>query len=365
MYSTKTRIFMEKYSAENIRTISTIEHIRLRPGMFIGRTNIQGFTELLKSFTPYIFDKLQGDSFQLTLEDDLKGQIILSNLKDVIPHQIASAIWVPGSHGMGDPIILNALSLEFESLFFLNDELIHSKSFKKGIQTEGETETPNGEMTVDKWIINFKLDREMWSELEEWNYHFISEALKNHAFLNKGKSFSIRYPSGKIPCHIHYHFENGLKAQLELMQLNGLGNSFFDTYVEKELNGFSVDVAFAFRNYSVDSSIIQSYVNYHHTIEDGTHVQGLLKGLTYGVMKYFQKQGFTTEYKISQKGIKENLIALIHVKMDAPVFSGCVKNKLANPEIIQPIKEWISDILFEQMENDTETTALLIRKFEV
>lgn len=352
---------MAEYTEENVRILDS-KQIRLRPGMFVGRMDIRGFAELLKSFTPYLFDDLNSNHFQLILEDQLRGQITFSNLNGEISNQIGET-WIPGFYDTNVSLILNALSLKFESSFFLNDELIHSKSYEKGELIKGAS---SDEMIImDKWIINFELDKEMWFDLKEWNYHFITESLKNHAFLNKGKSFTIRYPTKTVPCHIHYLFENGLKDQMDLMKLNGIGNSFFDNYIEKEFEGFSMDIAFAFRSYNVDQPFIKSFANYHHTTEEGTHVEAVLKGLTYGVMKYFQKQGFTNEYKISQKGIRENLIAFIHIKMEAPTFSGCVKNRLSNPEVIQPIQEWISEVMFQMIENNDEYTELLIRKFEV
>jgi DNA gyrase/topoisomerase IV subunit B len=91
----------------------------------------------------------------------------------------------------------------------------------------------------------------------------------------------------------------------------------------------------------------------------------LLKGLTYGVMKYFQKHELTEKYKISEKGMKENLVAAINIKMDAPVFSGCVKNKLANPEIIESIANYVAELLFKKIEKDEKATERLIRKFEI
>ena len=82
-------------------------------------------------------------------------------------------------------------------------------------------------------------------------------------------------------------------------------------------------------------------------------------------MKHFQKYDLVNKYKISEKGIRENLIAAIHIKLENPMFSGCVKNKLANPDIIEPIANRISDILFKKIEDDPEAGKKLISKFEI
>jgi DNA gyrase/topoisomerase IV subunit B len=72
-------------------------------------------------------------------------------------------------------------------------------------------------------------------------------------------------------------------------------------------------------------------------------------------MKYFQKHELTQVYKISEKGMRENLLAAVHVKMNKPQFSGCVRNKLASPEIIEPLTDYIGDLLFQKIENDDES----------
>lgn len=99
--------------------------------------------------------------------------------------------------------------------------------------------------------------------------------------------------------------------------------------------------------------------------ENGTHIDAFLKGLTYGVMKYFQKYELTDTYKISEKGMKENLIAILNIRMAAPVFSGCVKNKLANFEIIEPIANEIATLFFNKIEADKAATQKLIQKFKI
>ena len=82
-------------------------------------------------------------------------------------------------------------------------------------------------------------------------------------------------------------------------------------------------------------------------------------------MKYFQKYNLVNQYKISEKGVKEHLVCLLNIKMENPVFSGCVKNKLASSEIIEPIAEYISNCLFELIDNESLETQKLIQKFKI
>lgn len=115
----------------------------------------------------------------------------------------------------------------------------------------------------------------------------------------------------------------------------------------------------------MDEPFIKSYVNDYYTSENGSHIDGLLKGLTYGIMKYFQKHQLVNQYKISEKGVKEHLVCLLNIRMDNPVFSGCVKNKLASSEIIEPMTTYISEYLFNIIDNTSAETTKLIQKFKI
>lgn len=147
--------------------------------------------------------------------------------------------------------------------------------------------------------------------------------------------------------------------------LNGLGGGYFSTSIDEKIGDFNIEAAFAFRKYTVDESFLKSFVNDEYTHENGTHVDGMLKGLTYGVMKYFKKNKLTNDYKISESGIREGLIGAINIRMENPNYSGCVKNKLANPEVLQPIADYFANLLFKKIEDNDEFTQHLIDKFKI
>jgi DNA gyrase/topoisomerase IV subunit B len=110
---------------------------------------------------------------------------------------------------------------------------------------------------------------------------------------------------------------------------------------------------------------LKSYVSDFLTFENGTHVDGLLKGLINGVMKYFQKNELTELYEMSEQGMRENLVAAINIKVKRPNYGGCVRDRLTNPEIIEPIANYVSELLFKKIEEDEEATKELIRKFKI
>ncbi len=352
------------YSEANIKGWIWYEHIRKRPGMYIGSLNNKGFIRSFEGFLANNFQQFQSNYALIEFQDENFVKLRFENNRNKI-----SDDWAITREGSLHPFefetqILNALSRHFSVQFYSKngDEILHQK-FEKGILTEGKIEAK--ELEAHTFEIRFQLDEEIWSDNFEWNQDYLMNEIKTFAYLHKDRKFEIHYSVEGEPCKVIYHFKNGLKDRIDLELLNGHGRSHFNTSFTDKIGDFSLEVAFAFRDYSVDEAFLKSYVNDYHTHENGSHVDGLLKGLTYGVMKYFQKYELTQQYKISEKGMREHLVAALNIKMDTPHFSGCVRNKLANTEIIEPIANYVADLFFKKIEADREATEKLIRKFKI
>ena len=352
-----------KFTEDNIQTLVWQEHIRKRPGMYIGQINIKGFVEMLKGIISYTIHSTESNSFVFVSKNDTEAKLIFNNLKQKIDNN-----WKEYKHNPSNPFllelsVLNVLSKKFKIRFW------DSSNNKLGEEYYEEGKLKNGQqqnsIECTKVEIDFMLDETIWGSSFSWNYTYITHQLREFAYLNKNTKFTIEYMDHEEACKIVYHFKKGLKDRIDIEVLNGLGACYFETHVEKTFEDFKIEASFAFRDYSVDPTYLKSYANDYFTFENGSHVDGLLKGVTNGVMRYFQKHNLTEKYKISERGMKESLVAAINIRMLAPVFSGCVKNKLANPEIIEPIASYISDMLFQKIESDPESTKRLIRKFEI
>jgi len=354
----------KQYSSENIKEWVWYEHIRKRPGMYVGALNNHGFIKNFEGLLANNFARYEANYVLIELQDKNSIRLRFENILHEIPDNWAvkyEKTHVPLSI---EAQVFNALSKQLSVRFYdkNGDEILYQK-FEKGILKEGEIKGEKLDMHAIE--VHFQLDEEVWNDKFEWNKNYIIDAINKFAYLHKDRKFEIRYTIDDEPCKIIYHFKNGLKDRIDLEILNGLGGSYFDTWFTEEIGDFSIEVAFAFKSYTVDAPFLKSYVNDYYTHEDGTHADGLLKGLTYGVMKYFQKHELTQQYKISEKGMKESLVAALNIRMEEPVFSGCVKNKLASPEVIEPIANYVADLLFKKIETDEEATHQLIRKFKV
>lgn len=339
------------------------EHIRLRPGMYIGQVNIKGFIELLKGILSSSLSNTGSDRVTIELTGDTSSHLTFSNIQGAVKNT-----WTQWTPDQSNPMTigfetLNALSRAFNIAFFDDtDSKIEEQNFVRGDLISGKK---TEEINCSRIEVAFDLDVTIWGEEFMWSESYLTHQIREFAYLYKHVQFDIRYKVDQEECRIIYHFKNGLKDRIDIESLNGVGGSYFGTSIDISIGNLHIEAAFAFREYAVDEPYLISYVNDYYTHEQGSHVDALLKGLTYGVMKHFQKYELTEAYKISEKGMREHLLAALNVRMDAPVFSGCVKNKLASSEIIEPIAEYIADLLFEKMEADEASTQKLIRKFEI
>jgi len=354
----------KKYSAEDIKSLPWHEHIRLRPGMYIGYVDIRGFVQLFKGILSVALEELEAESISFEMSQPLTGTVAISGIKKSISDNW-SRINPKNSSPYGLQFeTLNGLSESFTITLYNQDSNVSiNQNFVKGQLTDGEDFNENQIFTDIN--VKFTLDEEIWGSDFRWKEDFVRDEIRELAYLHSGKTLVLKHSVNQQESKSVYFYQNGLYDRLENEKLKGLGGCYFDTHIIDEDKNIKVEIAFAFRNYSVDENYIRSYCNDYYTSENGSHVDGLLKGLTYGVMKYFQKHELTDKYKISEKGIEENVVALINIRMDSPEFSGCVKNKLASPHVVQPIADIVSKELFKRIEKDEESTQHLISKFEM
>jgi len=355
---------MKEYTVDDIQSLSHIDHIRLRPGMYLGNIGLKGFVELLKGFFSISLDELKTDLISFEFIDTHSGKLTISNIKNPVIDN-----WSRHRSNTKNPfileyLVLNALSKTFQiKLSDKATKTVYEQNYERGIFINGDTD--KNEIYCSQLEIAFALDETIWTNDFVWNTSFINFEIREFAYLHKEAKFKVTYPIDGEICNVIYFFKEGLKDRLNIEKLRGLGGSYFDSVLDTKIEDFDIEIAFAFRDYIVDEPFLKSFVNDYYTPENGSHVDGLLKGLTYGVMKYFQKHNLTGTYRISEKGIKENLMAMINIKMETPVFSGCVKNKLANAEIIEPIADHIASFFFKKIEADEASTKKLIEKFAI
>ena len=336
------------YTEDSIQSLDWKQHIRLRPGMYIGKLGDgsspdDGIYVLIKEVIDNAIDEYTmgyGKSVDLIIEDkvvtvrDYGRGIPLGKVVDVVSKINTGAKYdskafqkAVGLNGVGTKAV-NALSASFKvSAFregkektadFSRGELV--KEYK-----ESKTEQPNGT------LVSFTPDESVFKGYR-FIYDFIENQLWNYAFLNAGLKINF---NGKS-----FLSKNGL---LDLLQRKT--NEDEIRYPIIHLTGDDIEVAISHTNdYGED---IYSFVNGQHTTQGGTHQQAFREAYVKTIRDFYKK-----DYDASD--IRTGIVAAISVRVVEPVFESQTKTKLGsiNVDIEGPtMRQFVGDFLAKELDN--------------
>ena len=337
-----------EYNEDSIRSLDWKEHIRLRPGMYIGKLGDgsapdDGIYVLMKEVIDNCIDEhtmgygkqveisIQGK--QVTIRDYGRG-IPLGKIVDVVSKINTGAKYDSkafqksvGLNGVGTKAV-NALSEDFEVTAFREGKQ-RSASFKKGVLVnetkETKTTEPNGTLVV------FTPDATMFK-----NYHYIHEyidgQLWNYCYLNAG--LSIVFNEKK------YVSKNGL---LDLLERKTNPDEL--RYPIIHLKGEDIEVAISHNNdYGED---IFSFVNGQYTTQGGTHQQAFREAYVKVIRDYYKK-----DYEASD--IRTSIVAAVSVRVQEPVFESQTKTKLGSQNVADggpSMKNFVTEFLAKELDN--------------
>ena len=337
-----------EYNEDSIRSLDWKEHIRLRPGMYIGKLGDgsapdDGIYVLMKEVIDNCIDEhtmgygkqveilIQGK--QVTIRDYGRG-IPLGKIVDVVSKINTGAKYDSkafqksvGLNGVGTKAV-NALSEDFEVTAFREGKQ-RSASFKKGVLVnetkETKTTEPNGTLVV------FTPDATMFK-----NYHYIHEyidgQLWNYCYLNAG--LSIVFNEKK------YVSKNGL---LDLLERKTNPDEL--RYPIIHLKGEDIEVALSHNNdYGED---IFSFVNGQYTTQGGTHQQAFREAYVKVIRDYYKK-----DYEASD--IRTSIVAAVSVRVQEPVFESQTKTKLGSQNVADggpSMKNFVTEFLAKELDN--------------
>ncbi|MDD3941002.1 MAG: DNA topoisomerase IV subunit B [Sphaerochaetaceae bacterium] len=336
------------YDESKIQTLSALEHIRLRPGMYIGRLGDgshfeDGIYVLLKevidnSVDEFIMDYgarivIKVDADKVSVRDFGRG-IPLGKVIDCVSiintgGKFNNEVFQfsVGLNGVGTKAV-NALSSSFRVVSYREGRFFEAR-FAKGEligEQEGKSAEPNG--TLIEFIPDH--DPVVFGEYD-FREEFIEERLWNYAYLNTG--LSIDY-NRKI-----FTSKHGL---LDLLDKQVGTEGLYVTIHHK-----SERLEFAFTHTQNYGENYFSYVNGQHTSDGGTHLWAFKEGILKGINEFYKKS-------YTAPDVRDGLTGAISIKLQDPVFESQTKNKLGNTEvrawITQEVKEAIIDFLMKNSE---------------
>jgi topoisomerase IV subunit B len=336
-----------EYNESSIRSLDWREHIRLRPGMYIGKlgdgsAKDDGIYVLVKEVIDNSIDEHMmgyGKSIDIKITDqrvmvrDYGRGIPLGKVIDCVSKINTGGKYDSGAfqksvglNGVGTKAV-NALSNYFKVQSFREGQTKLAE-FKKGVITTdarlAKSDDRNGTLIV------FEPDGSMFK-----NYHFIPEYLDdlmwNYAFLNAG--LTINYNGQK------FYSKNGL---LDLLVQKSDAEEI--RYPVIHLKGEDIEVALTHGNQYGEE--YYSFVNGQYTTQGGTHLAAFREGLVRGVRDFFKKE-------FDASDIRASIIAAVAVRVQEPVFESQTKTKLGSlnmaPEGVS-VKNYVGDFVARELE---------------
>lgn len=377
----------KQYTASSIQALEGIEHVRMRPSMYIGDVGERGLHHLVYEVVDNSIDEaLAGhcDTIKVTIHEG--NAISVSDNGRGIPvdfheKEQKSALEVVmtkigaggkfdkdsykvsgGLHGVGVSCV-NALSTDMTTKVY-RDGKIYQQKYQKGkavtpVEVVGESDRRGTEQF-------FQPDGSIFTELV-YKYDILSERLRELSFLNKGITITLtderELDENGNPRSETFHSEGGLREFVEYLDGNRVGLMAKPIHIEsKEDDEIPVEVAMRYNDTFNEN--LYSYVNNINTREGGTHLTGFRSALTRTFKKYADEviTGKDKDIDVKAEDFREGLTAIVSVKVMEPQFEGQTKTKLGNSEVSGAVSRVVSEMLSTFLEENPAEAKLIVQK---
>lgn len=376
----------KQYSADSIQSLEGMEHVRMRPSMYIGDVGVRGLHHLVYEVVDNSIDEAlaghcdhiqvwihEGNS--ITVQDNGRGIPVDLHKKEGVSalEVVMTKIGAGGKfdkdsykvsgglHGVGVSCV-NALSIHLKAeVHRAGKHYVQEYSIGKAQYPVKEVGTAEGRGTK----VTFKPDDSIF-EVLEYNFETLSTRLRELAYLNAGIKLEITDErevdeEGKV-LHKVFYSEKGLEEFVRYIDETRDPLIEEVIHVTGERSGIPVEVAMIYNTTYAEN--IHSYVNNINTHEGGTHLSGFRRGLTNTLKKYAEASGMLDKLKFEIAGddFREGLTAIVSVKIAEPQFEGQTKTKLGNREAVSPVSQAVSEMLENYLEEHPNDAKRIVEK---
>lgn len=346
-----------KYDESKIKTLSSLEHIRKRPGMYIGRLGTgshpdDGIYILLKEVVDNCVDEfIMGAGKRVTINISENGLVRIRDFGRGIPlGKLVDCVSVintgakyntdvfqfsVGLNGVGTKAV-NAMSEHFKVSAF-RDGKYASASFSKGdllSEENGNTKEKDGT------FIEFLPDHEMFPDFQ-FDPSFIDKRLWRYAYLNAGLKI--------------YNDKDLYISSRGLLDL--LDKELGDQNIYEPIYFRNSTIEFAFSHTNGYGDNYYTFVNGTFTSEGGTHLSAFREGILKGINEFSPK-------KFNGKDVRDGIVGTLAIKVKEPIFESQTKNKLGNTDVRSWIVAKIKDTVCEALYKDSAMAERLIEKIQ-
>ncbi|MEK9750550.1 MAG: DNA topoisomerase (ATP-hydrolyzing) subunit B [Flavobacteriaceae bacterium] len=375
------------YSEDSIQALEGMEHVRMRPSMYIGDVGVRGLHHLVYEVVDNSIDEAMGghcdtigviinEDNSITVTDNGRGIPVGLHKKEGVSalEVVMTKIGAGGKfdkdsykvsgglHGVGVSCV-NALSVSLKATV-QREGKIWQQEYERGkalypVKSVGESDKNGTEVT-------FKPDHQIFNQTTEYSYETLANRMRELAFLNKGITISLtdkrkKDEKGEFFSETFFS-ERGLEEFIVFLDESREPLIQKVIAMEGEKAGIPVEIAMVYN--TGFSENLHSYVNNINTHEGGTHLAGFRRGLTHTLKKYADASGLLDKLKfeISGDDFREGLTAIISVKVAEPQFEGQTKTKLGNREVSVAVSQAVSEMLTDYLEEHPDDAKRIVEK---
>ena len=369
------------YDSKDIKILEGLEAVRKRPATYIGSTGPNGLHHLIWEVLDNSVDEAMAGrcskitvalekNGSVTVEDDGSGIPVkphpktkVSALTTVLTTLHAGGKFESGAytvsgglHGVGISVV-NALS-KFVKVEVQRDGHVWNQDFDLG---KPKTKIKRGKVSKKTGTkVNFLADPEIFDETQTYEYNIVSERLRQTAFLNKGLKITLVDNRVKPATKEEFHFKGGLIDFVEYL------NEGFEPLHEKiisfadQTKDTEIEVALQWKN--EDDVTVKSFANNIHTLEGGTHEEGLRTAVTKAINDFAKKRNLHSDISLTGDDIREGMTGVVSVRVKEPQFEGQTKTKLGNTEMKSRVQVLINDEFPKWLTKNTKEGRAIVER---
>jgi len=369
------------YDSKDIKILEGLEAVRKRPAMYIGSTGPNGLHHLIWEVLDNSVDEAMAGrcskitvslekNGSVTVEDDGSGIPVkphpktkISALTTVLTTLHAGGKFESGAytvsgglHGVGISVV-NALST-FVKVEVQRDGHVWNQEFDLG---KPKTKIKRGKVSKKTGTkVNFLADPEIFDETQTYEYNIVSERLRQTAFLNKGLKITLVDNRVKPATKEEFHFKGGLIDFVDYL------NEGFEPLHEKiisfsdQTKDSEIEVALQWKN--EDDVTVKSFANNIHTLEGGTHEEGLRTAVTKAINDFAKKRNLHSDISLTGDDIREGMTGVVSVRVKEPQFEGQTKTKLGNTEMKSRVQVLINDEFPKWLTKNTKEGRAIVER---
>ncbi len=376
----------DKYDEGMIRVLDDVEHVRTRPGMYIGGLNPRGLHHLVYEIVDNSIDeagagyaktvhvKINADG-SCTVTDDGRGIPVGIHPTQGIPtvevvfatlgaggkfdHDDDSAYKTSGGlHGVGASVT-NFVS-EWMDIEVSREGQVHAMRFERGIKASDLKVIGKSKKSGTK--VSFKPDPVLFTEANGgvgFNHETLANRLRELAFLNAG--VEIVFEDERVGKRDAFKFSSGLTEYVAFLNE---GKTTVSQVVSFKKNdpALKLEVEVALQYNDGYNETVLTFANNINNHDGGTHLSGFRTGLTNTILKYAERVGLLKDIRPSGDDLREGLVAVISIKIPEPSFESQTKDKLLNVEVEGFVGGALNERLGSYLEENPKEAKALFEK---